>query len=216
MAPRPEELESLWREAIVSADAECPTSDVLARGAAGELTHAERKALAEHLALCESCAGLVRLYPDVKDWADRASARRAATARGKGPRVAWLLAAAAVVVLGASLAVVTRLRPAESPSYRTGSAAEIRSLVDGDRPLPRAAFRLRWTPGPAGSRYSVLVARENLAPITQERGLASPEFLVEERLLANLPPGSRVVWRVWAEPPGAPALASPSFVTMVE
>ena len=216
MGPPPEDLEALCRSVVTSADAECPSSEVLARGAAGDLTHAERKAFARHLAACEDCAALVRLHPDVKTWADRASARPGFAGPRTGLRTPWLLAAAAVLFLGASLAVVTRLRPAESPSYRAGSGPDLRSLLEPERPLPRASFRLRWTPGPAGSRYTVLVARENLAPIARARGLASPEFLVEERLLANLPSGSRVVWRVWAEVPGAPALASPSFVTAVE
>ena len=54
---------------------ECPTADVLARGAAGDLPHAERAAFVAHVASCESCADLVRLHPELKSWADRASAR---------------------------------------------------------------------------------------------------------------------------------------------
>jgi len=215
MEPRPDELESLWRRAVSPGEA-CPTSDVIARGAAGELPHAARRAFAEHLAACESCAGLVRLYPETRDWADRASARLGAARPGKRLGPAWLLAAAALVVLGASLAVVSRLRPQETSSFRAGASSELRSLLNPDRPLPRASFRLRWTPGPVGSRYSVLVAHENLSPIARAQGLEVPEFTVEERLLADLPSGSRVVWRVSAEPPGAPALASPTFVTALE
>jgi len=216
MEPRPEELEALWRRAVVAAEGECPSSAVIARGASGELSHEERVAFAGHLAACEKCSELVRLYPDVKSWADRASARLGAASPRTNFRAAWLLAAAAVVVLGVGLVAVTRLRPPESPSYRAGASVELRSLLEPDRPLPRAAFRLRWTPGPAGSRYSVLVARENLAPITRAEGLTVPELLVEERLLADLPSGSRVLWKVRAIPPGSSALASPTFVTTVE
>lgn len=216
MEPRPEDLEALWRRGVVSDDGACPSAEVLARGAAGELSHGERKAFAAHVASCEHCADLVRLYPDVKSWADSASARPGVARPRTGLGTPWLLAAAAVVTVGVGLVAVTRIRPQESASYRTGSGAELRSLLEPDRPLPRAAFRLRWTPGPAGSRYSVLVARENLAPIARAEGLTAPEFLVEERLLADLPSGARVVWRIRAVPPGASALASPTYVTTVE
>jgi hypothetical protein len=216
MEPRPEELEALWRRTVVSDPGECPSSEVLARGASGELSHAERADFARHLASCENCAALVRLYPDVKAWADRASSRPGTSSPSRSYRPAWLLAAAAVVALGTGLVAVTRLRPSESPSYRSGAAVELRSLLEPDRPLPRAAFRLRWTPGPAGSRYSVLVARENLAPIARAEGLTVPELLVEERLLADLPSGSNLIWKVRAISPGSSALASPTFVTTVE
>jgi hypothetical protein len=216
MEPRPEELEAFWRRAVASDEGECPSSEVIARGAAGELSHKERAAFAAHLAACENCSALVRLYPEVKSWADGASTRLGFARPRTNLRAPWLLAAAAVVALGVGLVAVTRIRPSESPSYRTGGAVELRSLLEPDRPLPRAAFRLRWTPGPAGSRYSVLVARENLAPITRAEGLTVPELLVAERLLADLPSGSRVVWKVRATLPDSPARASPSFVTTLE
>ena len=215
MERRPDDLEVLWRRGIVP-DGECPTADVLARGAAGDLPHAERAAFVVHIASCESCAGLVRLRPELKSWADRASARAGLTRPRTTLRAPWLLAAAAAVALGVGLVAMTRLRSPESASYRTGGGAELRSLLEPDRPLPRAAFRLRWAPGPAGSRYSILVARENLAPIARAENLAAPEFLVEERLLADLPSGSRVIWKVRASLPGSPALSSPSFVTSLE
>ncbi|MCM3875421.1 MAG: hypothetical protein NEA02_03280 [Thermoanaerobaculia bacterium] len=215
MEPRPEELEAIWQRGVVSAEGECPSAEVLARGAASELSHVERIAFAAHLAACENCSELVRLYPDVKSWADSASARLGRARPRTNLRAPWLLAAA-VVALGVGLVAVNRFRPAEPPSYRAGATLELRSLLEADRPLPRAAFRLRWTPGPAGSRYSVLVARENLAPIARADGLTVPEILVEERLLADLPPGSRVIWRIRAVPPGSTTLASPTFVTTVE
>ena len=52
MERRPEDLEALWRRGVVP-DGECPSADVLARGAAGELPHAERAAFAAHVASCE-------------------------------------------------------------------------------------------------------------------------------------------------------------------
>lgn len=219
MEPRPEELEELeklWRRTVISPEGQCPSSETIARGAAGELPPGERAAFAGHLATCESCADLVRLHPDMKSWADRASARLGVARPMKTFRAAWPLAAAAVVVLGVGLLAVTRFRPAESPSYRTGAVADLHSLLEPDRPLPRAAFLLRWTPGPAGSRYSVLVAKENLTPITRAEGLAAPELLVEERLLADLPRGSNVVWSVRAIPPDSSVLTSQTFVTAVE
>ncbi|MBK9063737.1 MAG: zf-HC2 domain-containing protein [Acidobacteria bacterium] len=218
MEPRPEdleELEALWRRGAVPTGP-CPSSGVLARGAAGELPHAERAAFAEHVASCETCAEIVRLFPDVKSWADRASTRLGAARPKMSFRTLWPLAAAAVVVLAAGLVVVSRFRPAGSPSYRAGAAVELRSLLEPDRPLPRAAFRLRWTPGPAGSRYSVLVAKEDLTPVARAEGLTVPEFLVEDRLLADLPTGSNVVWNVRSTSPDSPGLSSPTFVTTVE
>lgn len=217
MQPRPEgleELERLWRRTVLSPDGPCPSPETIARGAAGELPPGERTAFAAHLATCDRCADLVRLHPDVKSWADRASARLGVARPRRTFRAAWPLAAA--VILGVGLLAVTRFRPTESPSYRAGGGAELRSLLEPDRPLPRAAFRLHWTPGPVGSRYSVLVATENLTPIKSAEGLTGSEFVVEERFLAGLPAGSRVVWRVRATAPGASAHSSPTYTTTVE
>jgi hypothetical protein len=216
MEPRPEELEeleALWRRGAVPTGP-CPSSGVLARGAAGELPHAERAAFAEHVASCETCAETVRLFPDVKSWADRASNRLGPAGPKMTFRSLWPLAAA--VVLAAGLAAVNRFRPANSPSYRASAAADLRSLLEPDRPLPRAAFRLRWTPGPAGSRYSVLVAKEDLTPVSRADGLTVPEFLVEDRLLADLPSGSNVIWNVRSTSADSPGRSSPTFVTTVE
>ena len=93
---------------------------------------------------------------------------------------------------------------------------EIRSLLPPGRPLPRDAFRLRWTPGPPGTRYAILVAREDLTRIARVRDLAAPEYLVEPSRLRDLPAGTRIVWSVESSPPGESPALSPVFLTALE
>ncbi|HSB62800.1 MAG TPA: hypothetical protein VLJ18_01485, partial [Thermoanaerobaculia bacterium] len=102
MEPRPEDLEALWRRGVVP-DEECPPADVLARGAAGKLPRVDRAAFVAHVASCERCADLVRLHPEVRSWADRASARLGFARPRTARRAPWLLAAAAIVTIGVGL-----------------------------------------------------------------------------------------------------------------
>ena len=98
----------------------------------------------------------------------------------------WL-AAAAVLLLGTTIGVVSLLNPPPGDEFRASSGCVVESLVPADVALPRDAFRLRWTPGPEGSRYQVRVTTEDLQVLATAADLTAPEFVVEPAVLAGCP-----------------------------
>ncbi len=95
--------------ALVTAASEpsaCPTADVLARAAAGELSASERRALADHLATCASCSEEYRVAVSLGEWARRTSSALDLPGAGRRaiPTTRWpMLAAAAALFLVAGL-----------------------------------------------------------------------------------------------------------------
>jgi hypothetical protein len=130
----------------------------------------------------------------------------------------WLRygAAAAVVVLAVGL-VVQRWpqRDVTAPAFRATSVHAIRSLLPDGGALPRAAFRLRWTPGPPGTGYAIRVTDETLSPIADAAGLDAPEFQVPEAALGRLAPGASVLWQVQAVFPDGTHVSSDTFLEHV-
>jgi hypothetical protein len=118
------------------------------------------------------------------------------------------------VALGAGVWLARAPQPIDAP-FRGGDAPVIRSLSDDGEALPREDFRLRWSPGPEGSRYDVRVTTESLEVVADAQRLAEPSFLVPESALVKLPAGGRVLWRVEALLPGGERVASPTFVTIL-
>ena len=127
----------------------------------------------------------------------------------------WL-AAAAVLLLGTAIGVVSLLNRPPGDEFRASSGFVVESLVPADAALPRDAFRLRWTPGPEGSRYQVRVTTEDLQVLATAADLTAPEFTVEPAVLARLPEGASVFWQVDVSLPNGERLTSPTFITRVE
>jgi hypothetical protein len=104
-----------------------------------------------------------------------------------------------------------------SPAWRgPAPAADIRSLVAEDRPLPRNALVLRWSGGEAGARYNVRVLSEDLALVARADGLETPEYRVAPAALSRLPGGTRVLWQVEAVGKDGRRRTSPTFFARVE
>lgn len=198
------------RRAAATPPESCPAPSDLWSAARGEAPLETRRSLVDHTSVCGECAEAWRLAIDVSG--DRASARRP-WHRSVAP-----LAAAAALVLALAGGVWLWQAPSrvESPGFRGAEAFAIRSLVREDEALPRRAFRLRWSPGPEGSRYDVRVTTESLQVLAGGQRLAEPSFLVPESALAPLPKDSRILWRVEASLPDGERVASPTFVTRLE
>lgn len=126
----------------------------------------------------------------------------------------WLGAAAAVV-LGTALAVSTLINRPPAAEYRDAGAARLESLVPAGAALPRNAFRLRWSGAPDGARYQVRVTTETLDPVATAGGLTAPELVVEERALAAVPAGARLLWQVDAVLPDGTHVTSATFTVRV-
>ncbi len=200
------EFASLGARAAPSAD--CPDPERIFIAVRGELDAAGVRALMDHTAGCGSCAEDWRLARELME-----SVPAAAPARGARRPVGWLALPAAAAVVAALSAIL--LGPSH-PRYRDGEVVLIRSLLDESRPLPRRSLVLRWTPGPKGSRYDVLVATSALAPLFSARSLEFAELVVPERNLAGLPSGARLLWRVEAMLPEGGRAASATFVARLE
>jgi hypothetical protein len=126
-------------------------------------------------------------------------------------RRSWL-AAAAVLLIGASIAIVFRLSPASrDETFRDADHYVVEPLVQADDTLPRDAFRLRWRAGPPESRYRVRVTTEDLQILTTASDLTVPELLVDAALLSRVAPGSRVLWQVDVTLPGGESISSQTF-----
>jgi hypothetical protein len=188
----------------------CPPATDLWSALRGELSPESRRALVDHTSSCGACAEAWRLAADVNR--DPISTQRPWT-RTLAPLAA---AAALVLALGSGFWLWRAPGPVEAPGFRGGDAPVIRSLVREDAALPRQNFRLRWSPGPEGSRYDVRVTTDSLQVLAGGPRLAEPSYLVPEGALAPLPKDSKILWRVEAVLPDGERVASPTFVTRLE
>jgi len=200
----------------VEAAGDCPEPDRFWRAARGELPWSETESLLDHAASCPACTVAWRVARE-QARADGAQVMVESSER-RAPRWRWVryAAAAAVVVAAAGLAFQRWSRPApEPPALRATGGSAIRSLIPDGAELPRSAFRLRWTPGPAGTRYAIQVTDEKLATIAEAFALELPEFRVPEPALVGLAPGARVLWQVKAVLPEGARVTSDTFLVRV-
>lgn len=190
----------------------CPAPEALAEAASGSFGATSRDALADHLVACADCAEEYRLRGSVEpssEGAPRPSPRLGALRWHWG----WMAAAA---VLVAALATPLLRPPAPAPTVRMQSTHEIRSLVPEDAPLPREAFLLRWTPGPAGTRYAVTVASTDLTTLHAATSLTDAALQVPPGKLTAIPSGGRILWTVEATLPDGRRVRSPAFAARLE
>jgi hypothetical protein len=181
----------------------------------GELPPEERRELVERTVTDPAYAEAWRIANEMWRASQASSADSTGAARGPAARWAQWLAAAAVLLLG-TIGVVYYVTPPSGDEFRTQSTAGVRSLVPVDAPVPRGAFRLRWTPGPQGSRYQVRVTTEDLRVLATAADLTEPAFTVDPALLAGLREGASVLWQVDVSLPSGGRLTSPTFITRLE
>jgi hypothetical protein len=120
----------------------------------------------------------------------------------------------AIVALGTVM--VVRQPPSPDPVVRDRPANTIRSLLAEDASLPRDAFHLRWSGGPAGSRYDVIVTTTGLDEVANVRAIEGTELTIEPARLAPVSPGTRLLWRVVASTPDGRTIASPTYAVIVQ
>jgi hypothetical protein len=184
----------------------------------GTLPPEERRELVERTASDPQCAETWRVASEM--WrASQGSAVDGATvaapARTTRSVPRWLAAAAALLVVTA-IGVVSLRNQRSGDEFRASSGFVIGSLVPADMPLPRDAFRLRWTPGPEGSRYQLRVTTEDLQVLATAADLTASEFVIESAVLSGLTKGASVLWQVDVSLPNGERLTSSTFITRVE
>ena len=126
----------------------------------------------------------------------------------------WL-SAAAVLLVGTTIGLISLREPQAGDQFRSSPAYVVQSRVPDASALPRDAFRLQWAAGPEGSRYRVRVTTDDLRVLATAADLAVPEFSVAEPLLSALPAGATVLWQVDAYLPDGERVTSRTFVTQV-
>jgi hypothetical protein len=142
------------------------------------------------------------------------SARRSSRLGVAGPWVGLAAAAALVAALG----LWWRPRPVgvPTPPILRGTQGTLQTLVpDGSR-LPRGACHLRWSAGPAGTRYVLRASSEDLVNTHVVSDLEHPEYTLPPSVLAAWPAGSRLLWQVEAWLPDGSLWRSATFTVHVE
>lgn len=204
--PSAEDLDNVWR------------------AASGELPADQRRDLVDRMSTDPSLAESWRVAHELQHGGpgrDRLQPD-SAPPHAQEPREArwWIkpwVAAAALVILAIGVGIVVqRSRPVDDDTLRDAGRTQVQSLVPSDTALPREAFRLRWTPGPAGSRYDVRVTTEDLRLLTTAMDLMEPELVVNVDALVTLPARTRVFWQVDVKGPGGGTISSPTFVVRVQ
>lgn len=194
---------------------EAPDAERIWLALAGELPAEERKGVVEKVAANPEWAEAWRLAVELRE----------ASGVGRQARVlAWkpalrsrYLAAAATIVLALGLGWLWRdAFQTEQPVFRDTGRAPIESLVPAEQPLPRDRFVLRWSPGPEGSRYGLVVTTESLAPVASEVDLEVAEHQIPGEALRDLATGTRILWQVTERRPDGSEVVSATFVTAVE
>ncbi|MEW6366739.1 MAG: hypothetical protein AB1714_19085 [Acidobacteriota bacterium] len=202
---------------------DCPQPDQIWDAVSGKIERQVTSEVIEHTIVCPVCAEAWRLarrltedLTEIEGCVPQIEPQR--VAHWPWYRMA-LLAAAAVLVVAVGLDQYIRRRGgsiAEEPSYRGSPGQTIRSLLAEDAVLRRDQFILRWTPGPAGSRYTLRVATTDLTILDAVSGIATAEYRVPPSTLADLPSGTQVAWQVEAVLPDGSRIRSPTFFVRVE
>lgn len=184
------------RDAVNSDD--CPTADRLLAAVSGSLDKRETAEIIAHTARCPACAEDWRIS---HHYATEMEAGLAPTAKiiafPSRHLLSTLLAAAACFFL-----VLLLRPPAPHPEAGVREAGEqnpIVSLLGESEKLKRDNCILRWQASAQGEqlRYEIQVTTTDVFQvIAHERGLVMSEYRVPEEKLANLPPGTRILWWV--------------------
>ncbi len=136
----------------------------------------------------------------------------------------WRRVAAAVatgVALAAGALLVFQPPPGDEPGVtspmRDGAdGLAIGSAMGHGQQLDRHDPTLAWTDLGPGVRYSVTVTDGDLQEVASIAELEEPRWTLPDQALQELPPGSRLLWRVDAVLPGGRRLSSPTFAIRVD
>jgi hypothetical protein len=195
---------------------DCPPADDIWRAQRGETPLEERLKIIDHVAGCASCAEAWQLAMALPAEGAAAGLQPVVSSRWYRPTAVWSRAAAAILIVVAGTWLVRQWRDSATPGVRDQPASEIQSLLAENASLPRQDFVLRWSSGPAGARYDVVVTSTSLDVIVEARGLERADYRVAPERLAPLPAGSRLYWRVVASLPDGTTRSSATHVVVVQ
>lgn len=198
----------------IAANEECPSADRLWASAQRTLDREENRRVVDHMGRCTSCAAEWRVARSMAARARDGRIEAHETSRWQAPSMAWL-AAAAVVVLCAGLGVLLVQEDERQRVYRQGPFEVIVSLVPEDQPLTRSDPTLRWS-GPEGASYSLTVTSERLELLAQADRLDDAQYTLAQTLVAERASGTILLWHVEAILPDGSRLPSQTFRVRLE
>ena len=167
----------------------CPDAETLAGLALGEPDSGARRAAADHVAACPSCAADFRLLREMH----REAARQGAAPRTS--RRAWLAAAAAAAL---AVVVLTPLLLRERPDGVRGTAVPVVPADGAVLEAPPAA--LEWPAEPGARGYRVKLFRAD-ASLLWETDSAAPPAVLPPAIRDGLRAGESLYWTVEATGP---------------
>jgi hypothetical protein len=211
---RSDDLRAAWSSAGGVADdaRDCPSTERLRDSVRDALPREDNEAVVLHLGACPACAAAWRaareLFPDE-------------TSATPHPReLPWPLALAAglaiAFVVGGMVSRYLPPRTTQAPAFRTQEEEAIRSELPADRPVSRSDCVLRWSAGPAGTTWDVVVTDSTLRPLERAWRLESPELRLDEDALQDVSEGEDILWRVTAWLPDGRQQRSKTFRTRVK
>ena len=213
--PPDEELREAFQSlGEMSSDDPSPADlDAIWRAVTGELSSAERRDLVDRTAGDPALAQAWRVAQELHRDAQASPHAIAPMRRLWNP---WWMSAAAALLIAVIAGLLFQLSSPVEERFRNADRYVVTSLVPPQATLPRDAFLLRWTAGPAGSRYHLRVTTEDLKILTTVSDLPTPEFVVPGDRLAALPSGSQVFWQVDVVLPAGDRVSSQTFAVTVQ
>lgn len=197
----------------------CPSDDELWASAAGELTSTANEKIVLHLARCNECSSTWRLAREIlpADHLSRPSVVSIDARRQPKPwrRIVLPAAAAAILIgLGLSTGLFVRNDPSSTPVFRQ-QGSDYKILPSSEtRTLPRSACDLRWSAGPDGSRYDLIVSDGELEILSSVKGLEEPDYTVPQEMISAST--VELFWRVIARLPDGSSVSSATFTTIID
>lgn len=218
--PANEALKRAFRQRPLAQDEpELPAAAELWDAVRGDLDPQQVRALVERTADSPELAEEWRLAQAVDEEArqHQAAAPAGHPAFARRRPVVWPLALAALLVVAFSAWLLAgwqadrNLGSVGDPILRDGDTAILSSLLAPGTELPRAAPVLIWQ-GPGGARFDIRVSDTNLELLAEARDLDEPRFELPSEVLADLPPGSEILWQVEATLISGERVVSETFV----
>ena len=214
---RDEPLKNAFRALADTSADECSGEeiDLIWRAASGELDADARRDLVDRMAASPAAAEAWRVAQAMREAQGYPALPAVETRHSWSPT--WIgLAAALTLTVGLGLLQLNRSTSQPADIYRDqASQAAVESLVPPDSTLPREAFLLKWSPGPAGSRYQLRVTTDDLRVLTTVADVNKPELTIPAAALESVAPGARVLWQVVTTLPSGQTVSSPTFVVRV-
>ena len=199
----------------------CPDSVEIWDAQKGVLNPEKTHAIINHTAACAECSEAWRIAVEMTA-PQTAMNRKKSSAKivrlfWVRPAAAIAVAAVLILVLGVQFRSRTESAAPDIPFRDSTAELNIRSNLPMSGALPRDRFVLSWTHNYGDDvTFDIQVQTEDLNSVTQAMRLTEPKFVVPESALADLPPGTRLLWQVVVRVEDEKVKWSPTFVNVVE